>query len=299
MSTYLADMYSPFIEVQGRIDAVRENLVALQKEFDRVTAPDFDPLNMPEIAGFSRHSGTPDQAFDILYNVAPQAEVDYQMKMVGYCLRQMKLANELMQLQNQYKPSLSGNKRAALERTIEEDNGKFNDLVLNAGELRQEREKPGLPYPLDELSYYETFIQLVRDNDDAEKGKISWQYQYTFTPEDTLTHLFQARADSLMLALGATESLDERIAGSLADYALIRMVQDEAILPDTPYLEMLAEAKKDFCQRMLPHAREAVDQVEHFCGELQQMGPNNFGYREFTVEAYVPLTIRTLPQFTP
>lgn len=292
-------MQTPFIEIRGRIDQLRSNLEEMSDEFTRISHPDFNPMDMPEVSGFSRFNGTPEQIFRTLEMDAVDAEIGYQLTSVAFCLRLMEITNTLIELQNQHKKSVPHAEWDEINDTIGKDGDKFIQLIDNAGALRLAREEIAAPPLLDEDSYRLQFHRLVDDFEQAQGGHIRWMFQYASKPAEILDHIFDARIAALETSIASVETVDERIQGHMADYAMIRIARDENIVKDSPLLLQTQQEKENFCRYKLPRALAMVNMLDKFTEDLQGMGTDYLSLDKFTVESYKPVSIGILPQITP
>ena len=293
-------MQSPFLEIRGRIDMLRANLEEAADEFKLISDPDFDPMTIKEpISGFSRFSGTPNQFYQILQGDAAEAEADYQLTAVAFCLRMMEISISLIELQNRHKKDIPEEEWDAVNDTISQDSDKFLSLTENAGDLRLARERTYPTLPLDEESYRLQYLRLFEDYENAQGGQIKWIYQYASKPPEIVEYIFDARLAALDTSIASVEMLEERIQGNMADYAMIRVACDEGIIKDSPLLLQIQKEKEDFCKYNLPRALAMVNMLEKFTIDLQEMGTDELSHEDFTVERYKPVSIGILPKITP
>lgn len=292
-------METPFLKIRDRIDTLRRNLEDMSDEFTRITHPDFDPINMPEIDGFSRVHSRSQDVYKILQVAAAEDEVNYQLTSVVYCLRMMEVSNVLIELQNQHKKSIPHAQWAAIDETIDKDGDKFVSLIDNAGALRLAREKIVPVSAMDEDSYRHQFQQLFAGYEQAQAGHVRWMFQYASKPDDILNYIFDARMAALDISLSYVESIDERIQGHMADYIMIRTARDEAIVEDSQVLLETQAYKQAFCRDKLPRTMAMVNMIDKFAEDLQGMGSDYLSRDNFEVDAYKPVSIKILPQFTP
>lgn len=292
-------MQSPFIEMRGRIDLLEKNLAEMADEFARISHPDFNAMDMPDVAGFSRFSGTPKQLFQILQVDAPEAEADYQLTAVGYCLRLMETTNTLIELQNRYIKEGPAEEFHGINETIRQDEEKFLNLLDNAGQLRLARQEIYPVLRLDEESYYKQYHKLVANFEEAQSGTVRWMFQHATKAEDVVPMIFDARLSALSDSISTVELLEERILGDMADYAMIRIARDEGIIGESPFLLKIEKDKEDLCKHRLPRALAMVNMLDKFTVDLQEMGTDDLSRQQFTVERYKPLSIGILPKITP
>lgn len=293
-------MQSPFLEMRGRIDLLEKNLEEMSEEFKRISHPDFNAMEMPDVTGFSRSAGTPKQFFQILQVDAPEAEATYQLTAVGFCLRLMETANRLIELQNRYIKEAPAEEWTGIDETIKKDSNKFLSLLDNSGELRRAREDIYPVLRIDVESYLKEYRRLVENFEDAQAGNVRWVFQYATKPEDVVPMIFDERFSALADSISTVELLEERIQGDMADYAMIRIARDEGIIGDSPFLLKIQQEKEDLCKHRLPRALAMVNMLDKFMTDLQEMGTDTLSHDEhFTVERYKPVSIDILPKITP
>lgn len=293
-------MQSPFIEMRGRIDLLEKSLAEMAEEFARISHPDFNAMEMPDVAGFSRTAGTPKQFFQILQVDAPEAEAEYQLTAVGYCLRLMETATKLIELQNRYIKEGPSEEWDDINETLKQDSNKFLNLIENAGDLRQAREQIYPVLRIDEESYYKQYHKLVQGFDEAQDGFVRWMFQYATKSEDLVLMIFDERFSALSDSVSTVELLEERIQGDMADYAMIRIAHDEGIIGESPLLLKIQQEKEDLCRQRLPRALAMVNMLNKFATDLQEMGTDTLSHDpHFTVERYKPVSIAILPKITP
>ena len=297
-------MKTPFPEIHGRIGKVRTHLETMDVNFARWASPHFDPMRIPDGPDFPRVSSTPDDLAERLLIHSPEDEVDCQLAMLGWCLEQMAVASRLIELQNAYnfKNGQDGNMDESdmddVYKTIDADGQGYLHLAGDAVSLREALAN-SVYDALDEDSYRAQLHTLTEENEKAEAGHIRWSFQYATTVAQLAEYIFEDRLQALNTSLKSVERLTERIHFVLEDYAIIRISEDENIAPETADLRALEKGKADFCRRALRVAQHNLDLVEQFADRLIEMGSLENNHQDFVLTDYKPLSINTLPRFTP
>ena len=285
-------MPSQFLKLQMDLDRQQSWTDQLDKEFNRLGSPDFQPmLEMPEF----NHYGTVEHFVKTMQKNGRDDLIAYQMKVIKVCLKRLDATLGLIDVQNQL--ARAAPQTAGLDDTIKADHRTF---ALFFGEAIQAKQV------LDEKDLIErnASVELSKAFGKASERLVGLQAGSVSSDaapkvDALLRGVFKQRFRIVDSELDMMTLRTEKIWNNLRQAIYIQKSLDERIVEPVNYVIDELTNRYTETNSLLDRQQAALTSVNAFKSRLQEMGDDDFSRRKFSVRRYVPVSAAMLCENQP